>query len=593
MELALDDDGVIVGVAAAGDWPRLPAAHLLAIDGVALGSADLETFERTGELEPRAAPAEPGDGHDPEAIVCACLQVSSGAVDEAIRGGCVTTADLRRELACGSVCGGCVPQLAERLEHAAWTPVEVVSEIDLTETVRAFRLLPTVGRPRRWRPGQHVMVAAAIDGHEVERPYSLSGAPGDPEYEITVKREQRGRFSNWLFDERLPGELLRVSEPRGEPAWELGHDPALCFVAGVGVTPLLAACRALGSTTPQAPIHVDLSVGRADDLAWLDEVRGRDGVTVFVRETSTDGRLSAAEVRELVSLHPRARVYVCGPPGYLRDVSLYLRTAGVPTDRIHVEVFTHAGGPPEGAAEEQAPPRTAGLLDGTSDYEVFVRSAELLSLQVSAQDWAHPDELLFQIVHQASELWLKLAVSELERAVEHLRASEVAPALRLLRRAIECMKLTTAALDMLEQMSPWEYHDVRRALGQGSGFDSPGFCGVRDVSPQLGELFGGLREAAGLSLLDVYVRGREFEDLYQLAELLTEWDERCTTWRMRHLKIVERSIGGAVSGTQGTPVDVLQRLIHTSFYPELWQVRNELTARSELEPKPLRPGERT
>ena len=53
------------------------------------------------------------------------------------------------------------------------------------------------------------------------------------------------------------------------------------------------------------------------------------------------------------------------------------------------------------------------MLDGTSDYEVFVRSAELLSIQVSAEDWAHPDELLFQIVHQASELWLKLAVSEL------------------------------------------------------------------------------------------------------------------------------------------------------------------------------------
>ena len=48
-----------------------------------------------------------------------------------------------------------------------------------------------------------------------------------------------------------------------------------------------------------------------------------------------------------------------------------------------------------------------------------------------------------------------------------------------------------------------------------------------------------------------------------------------------------------MSGTQGTPVDVLERLIHTSFYPELWQIRNELTARSELEPMPLRPDART
>jgi release factor glutamine methyltransferase len=586
IEIAFDDAGAIVSIAAAGDWPQLPAAHLLAIDAIALTREDRATFQRTGEL---AAPTQP-DGCDPGAVLCGCVQVTSGAVDTAIRGGCATTADLQRELACGSVCGGCFPGLAERVAQASWTPVEVVSEIDLTESLRAFRLLPTAGRPRRWRPGQHIVVAADIDGHQVERRYSLSGTPNDPEYEITVKREQLGRFSNWLFDERLPGELLRVSEPRGEPAWELGDEPALCFVAGVGVAPLVAACRALGDDPPAAPIHVDLSVRRADGLDWLDEVRGRAGVTVAVRETAMQGRLTAADVRELVSLHPAARVYVCGPPGYLRDVSLYLRTAGVPTDRIHVEVFAHAGGPPPGASEPDRAP--AGLLDGTSDYEIFIRTAELLALQVSPEDWVHPDELLFQVVHQVSELWLKLAVSELGRAADHLRAGETPAALRLLRRAIECMKLTTSALDMLEQMSPWEYHEVRRALGQGSGFDSPGFCGVRDVSPQLGVLFRHLREAAGVSLLEVYTRGRELEDLYQLAELLTEWDERCTMWRMRHVKVVKRILGGGASGTAGTPVEVLERLIDTSFYPDLWKVRNELTARSELEPKPLRPHER-
>ena len=226
--------------------------------------------------------------------------------------------------------------------------------------------------------------------------------------------------------------------------------------------------------------------------------------------------------------------------------------------------------------------------DGSTDYEIAIRTKELLALQVGPGEWVHPDQLLFQVVHQTSELWLKLATSELERAAEHLRGSEIAPALRLLRRAAECARNATSALDMLEQMSPWEYHEVRKALGQGSGFDSPGFRGIRAVSPRLGELFSGLVADAGLTLLEVYTRGREHEDLYQLAEHLVEWDERVSLWRMRHYKVVERTIGGAAVGTQGTPVDVLGRLMFARLYPELWQVRNDLTALADLTPVPLR-----
>ena len=80
---------------------------------------------------------------------------------------------------------------------------------------------------------------------------------------------------------------------------------------------------------------------------------------------------------------------------------------------------------------------------------------------------------------------------------------------------------------------------------------------MRRVAPELGQAFSELREAEGLSLVDVYRRGRELEELYQLAETLTELDERATMWRIRHLKVVERIIGGEVVGTQGTPVELL------------------------------------
>jgi len=221
---------------------------------------------------------------------------------------------------------------------------------------------------------------------------------------------------------------------------------------------------------------------------------------------------------------------------------------------------------------------------GGSDYERYLRTEELLLLQKKPDERAHRDELLFQTVHQSSELWLQLAWNEVEEATKHLQAGEIPPALRLLRRANLCLQLIHGQLDMLEQMSPWEYTKwIRPVLGHGSGFDSPGFRELRRVAPALGQAFHKLRRDAGLSVVDVYVQGREHEDLYQLAELVIELDERVIVWRMRHYKVVARVIGDEVVGTQGTPVELLGGLIKQKLFPELWQARNELTELAKQE----------
>jgi tryptophan 2,3-dioxygenase len=231
------------------------------------------------------------------------------------------------------------------------------------------------------------------------------------------------------------------------------------------------------------------------------------------------------------------------------------------------------------------PPLNRPVLPGSarSDYERYLNTDELLALQKSSDDWVHRDELLFQVVHQSSELWLKLAWNDTDAAAELVRTGDVAGALRLLRRASMCLRFVTAQLDMLEQMSPWEYQEIRKVLGHGSGFDSPGVKELRPAMARLGEAFHEARERAGLTLLDLYVHGREHEELYQLAEALMELDEWLQTWRIRHYRVVARVIGEQVVGTQGTPVEVLGRLIHRVEYRELWDVRNDLTAKSQAE----------
>ena len=214
---------------------------------------------------------------------------------------------------------------------------------------------------------------------------------------------------------------------------------------------------------------------------------------------------------------------------------------------------------------------------GASDYERYLRTDELLALQKTPAEQADRDELLFQTVHQASELWLKLAWSEAEEATRLLEAGELEPAERLLRRACRCLDYVTGQLEMLEALSPWEYQAIRKVLGHGSGFDSPGFRQIRRVTPPLGQAFQARLREAGLSVVELYQQGRSQERLYQLAELLIGWDERIALWRMRHYLVVARVIGDSVVGTQGTPVELLGGLIKQRFYPELWQARNRLT----------------
>lgn len=226
------------------------------------------------------------------------------------------------------------------------------------------------------------------------------------------------------------------------------------------------------------------------------------------------------------------------------------------------------------------------VLPGTaaSDYARYLRTDELLSLQKLPAEMLHRDELLFQTIHQTAELWLKLACFEVDAATAHLDHDETWPGVRLLRRANQCLDLVTAGTMMLEHLAPWDYHVVRRALGHGSGFDSPGFKRTHELSPALGQAFDGVLERRRVDLEALYRDSHAHEDLFQTAERLIDWDQRLIGWRTIHLKLVERVIGGHVIGTQGTPVEVLGRRLDLRYFPALWDVRNRLTAMAHTSP---------
>ena len=155
------------------------------------------------------------------------------------------------------------------------------------------------------------------------------------------------------------------------------------------------------------------------------------------------------------------------------------------------------------------------ILDGVgkSDYERYLKLSELLQLQPVKESWKHRDELLFTVVHQTSELWLKHASAEAGQAAAYLKDNQIRSALRLFPRILLAIKYCHESLDMLEQMSPWDYQQVRRALGHGSGFDSPGMNSIRKAIPPLGVEFNRLLGVEKIDLIQLFIRNTEFEDL--------------------------------------------------------------------------------
>ena len=219
---------------------------------------------------------------------------------------------------------------------------------------------------------------------------------------------------------------------------------------------------------------------------------------------------------------------------------------------------------------------------GATDYERYLRTDELLALQRTPDEQLHRDELLFQTIHQSSELWLKLACAEIDTATERLGRDAIWPAVRLLRRASDALDLVNDNTLMLEHLAPADYHIVRNRLGHGSGFDSPGFRNLHERGPKLNQTFLDLMTRRGVDIASLHHESSADEDLFQLSERFIDIDSRVMLWRTMHLRLVERVIGGKVIGTQGTPVEVLGRRLDVRYFPELWEVRNQLTKEAGL-----------
>jgi tryptophan 2,3-dioxygenase len=263
-------------------------------------------------------------------------------------------------------------------------------------------------------------------------------------------------------------------------------------------------------------------------------------------------------------------------------------------------------------------------LSESLSYSQYLHLDKLLGAQ-QPLSYQH-DEMLFIIIHQASELWMKLCLHELNATIECIRRDDLGPTFKMLARVTVIQEQLLHSWDVLATITPHDYSAFRNTLGKSSGFQSPQYrlleftIGNKNAdmikvfradapahelldralrAPSLYDEVLRLLSRRGFDLpadivdrdfslpyqpskqvaaawLSVYHNSEKEWELYELAERLVDLDYKFQLWRFSHVKTVERIIGNK-RGTGGTGgVSYLTKALELRFFPELWTIRTSM-----------------
>ncbi|HEY6463545.1 MAG TPA: tryptophan 2,3-dioxygenase family protein [Polyangiaceae bacterium] len=218
---------------------------------------------------------------------------------------------------------------------------------------------------------------------------------------------------------------------------------------------------------------------------------------------------------------------------------------------------------------------------GSLDYEVYLQTQALFGLQTPTSQLVVPDELLFQILHQTQELWLKCLSFESTNLVQALDADEPFSVAATLDRMVAVARCLGRDIEVLFTLAPDVFQVIRRHLGNGSGLESPGYNQVLLASDAVLQAFLRRIERRGTTLAAVYADRTGFPDLHRTGEQLCDLDGAFQTWLMAHFLLVRRTIGvdRTVRALDGFPTQALPARMTKPLFPDLWDVRVEMTKR--------------
>jgi ferredoxin-NADP reductase/MOSC domain-containing protein YiiM len=268
-------------------------------------------------------------------------------------------------------------------------PLTVTAVTRESDTISSFALRPAQASDLgHATPGQYLTLRLRPGGPDapaVVRTYSLSETAAQDGYRISVKREPGGVGSAFLHEHVRPGAVIEVAAPRGSFVLREAAGPVVLVSAGVGATPVLAMLHALADAHDRRAIWWVHGARNAREHAFRDEVDAllaalpdAHRLVAYSRPAAGDagdlaGRITVASL-ESAGVPMDAEFYICGPDGFMRDLSAGLTAHGVPPERIATETFGAVAAITPGIAGTRRAPHAPQGPPGAGPAVTFSRS---------------------------------------------------------------------------------------------------------------------------------------------------------------------------------------------------------------------------
>lgn len=340
--------GQIVGVKSIGFWDELGAVCEMIFNKTYIDSAYRENFLKNGYI----GDLQQTRTMQPTDLICECMSVSKERLEKVISQGVETLPDISKLTGACTVCRSCKPRIQELLGQSEWKSAVMTKYIDHNELIRSYKITATIDQFKATAPGQFIILQVKIGPHWVERSYTLSSIQDlddSGDYRITIKKEAKGFFTRWLFEEANDSFLVKVSKPQGEFILNENKNDAICFAGGVGITPFLPYAQTLQKHHSSQRLHIVYSASTPKDFIFIDEFedicRATNNITLQKWSTSEMGLLQSEKIKEIIKDFNIPDIYICGPDGFVSVIKKTLREEDYPIGKIHTEKFVHAGGP--------------------------------------------------------------------------------------------------------------------------------------------------------------------------------------------------------------------------------------------------------
>ncbi|MBF9067237.1 MOSC and FAD-binding oxidoreductase domain-containing protein [Streptacidiphilus fuscans] len=250
------------------------------------------------------------------------------------------------------------PRPARPTGWPGFRPLRVAVVVPETPTVCSIHFEDPDGGPLpAAQAGQFLSVRVRPgNGPAAVRSYSLSSAPGADAYRISVKRERHGLVSGYLHTRLGAGDVVDIASPRGSFVLEVGTRPVVLVSAGIGVTPVLAMLHQLAAVQDSRPVFWIHTTRDRGHHAFADEAHallqqlpnahehvyytaGEAAAGLVAAPKVSQGRLTLASLAD-IGVPTEADAYLCGPAGFMGDVTEHLTALGLAPERIHRELFS-------------------------------------------------------------------------------------------------------------------------------------------------------------------------------------------------------------------------------------------------------------